>query len=106
MTKITTALTSIPLVKDGIASVLNFDINTRLDELFKTSDADNKIFSLTITGNDVHTIFSSDQFLSSFLMQDARYLADDMNAPKISYIGSLPLPNKEINIGRVLALMC
>jgi hypothetical protein len=107
MTKITTALTSIPLVKDGMASIINFDINTRLDDLFKSAvGIQNKIFNLEITGSDIHALFSSDQFLSSFLLQDSRYLINDINAPKVSYVGSLVLPGNVIEIGRVLALMC
>jgi hypothetical protein len=59
-------------------------------------------------GSDVRQIFSSEQFLSSFMMQDPRYLIDDIRSPEIHFDGKLEyiLGKSTINVGRIMALMC
>jgi hypothetical protein len=74
--------------------------------LFKSLGiTDYKIFSVNVNSADVNKLLNNDQFLASFLSQDARYMFPDIRAPEIQFSGILPLPANTINFGRIVALL-
>jgi hypothetical protein len=64
---------------------------------------EDEIFSVNVQSSDIKTLFSSDQFISSVLMQDPRYMFPDSNAPLVHYQGLLP--GDTINFGRIIAVL-
>jgi hypothetical protein len=102
---VTTALVQIPIIRNTLADVANLIVNTNLE---KIQGENQYILSIDIGPQDIKKLFSSDQYLSGLLMQDARYIIPDVNAPKIPVVASI-LGIKigdDINFGSVIALMC
>lgn len=103
---ITTTLTEIPFIRNTIADIANFMVNTNLDKLVDGSSIP-YIFSIDIGPNDISKLFSSDQFISSILMQDPRYVIPDATAPTIPVEANIDFPiGVDLNFGRIIALMC
>jgi hypothetical protein len=96
------------MVDDAIAQLMNFYINSTLKDLdFGTGTS---LISVDITGGNIRSLFMSDQFLSSLLLQDPRFMIPDVNAPVVPIIGNIAnLPvdiGLNLHLGNVLAIGC
>jgi hypothetical protein len=94
------------MIRNTIADVANLIVNTNLEK-FENSSGLQYILSINIGPDDVKNLFSSDQYLSGLLMQDARYIIPDEYAPKVPIVASLSVGLEDkINFGKIVALMC
>ncbi|GHU32645.1 hypothetical protein FACS1894166_06390 [Bacilli bacterium] len=111
ITRATTILSEVPIVSNGLASMINFIANEKISELFKDQQLfKDSYIKMDMDAHTIKTIFSSDQFISSMLMQDPRYMMIDDNVPtaaeiSVSLTTLLTLPPTEFNFGGVIALM-
>jgi hypothetical protein len=101
---IASTFAEIPAISNLIADVINFYGNMNLDKIF--SGLGDKILSIDVNASNVQTLFDNDQYLSSMLLQDSRYMIPDINAPSIPVVADLPIPiGGSINFGRIIAIM-
>jgi hypothetical protein len=103
--KISKTLSAIPAFNNAMATLINFAINTKIDNVLSQFGVPPQytIFDINVEGSDVSKILSNDQFLSSFLSQDARYMFAALNQPEVSFTGLMP--GNKIEFARVLSLM-
>jgi hypothetical protein len=102
-------MTSIPAVAETIANLFDLYVNTNIDKFINDFDAHVVSLSVDVNSQNIRDLFTSDQFLSSFLTQDPRYMFNDAFAPLVPVVAitdsSLDI-GLNINFGRILAIMC
>jgi hypothetical protein len=108
ITRVTGVLSEIPFFSNAISTAINGLANSRITTVFKEGDLSGYLRT-DISASAITTLFSSDQFMSSIMMQDPRYMMADKNVPdaailKLKITPSIGQPidiNASFNFGGV-----